>query len=90
MVLDGLRLNDTRVVDHACQHGVPGACGHEDLSAVSLDQLAVLDQVAELAGINLQMEQSVAAERERLCATRAEGYGPELRTDHALIRDLVP
>ncbi len=90
VVLHGLRLDDTRVIDHACQHRVLGACGHEDLSAVSLDKLAVLDQIAELAGVNLQMEQSIAAERERLCATRAEGYGPELRTDHALIGDLMP
>ncbi|MCY1170990.1 hypothetical protein D9M73_110830 [compost metagenome] len=44
LVVQGLGLNDTRVVDHRTQQGVCGACRQKHLAAVGLDQLAVVGQ----------------------------------------------
>ena len=89
MVLNGARLDDASVIDHAGQQFVPGACAHQHGTAVGADQAAVLAQVVQRALVHLHLHQAVALEAQRDGAASAECHGAKLCGYGALVADAV-
>ena len=88
-LLDTARLNNTRVVDHAGQHGIPGAGRQPDRAAVGIDQTAIFSQIVQGALVHLQLNQAIAGKRQRDVAARAQRHRPRPGVDRPRITDLV-
>ena len=89
VIFDRLGLHDAAIVDDAGQQRILRAGGHEHLTAVRYDQLMVRHQRSERAPVDLDVQQTVAAERERLFGAGSERNRPELGANHALVDDLL-
>ena len=88
-ILHAARLNNTRVVDHAGQHGIPGAGRQPDRAAVGIDQTTIFSQVVQRALVHLQLNQAIAGKRQRDVAARAQRHRPRPGIDRPRITDLV-
>ncbi|WP_244893933.1 hypothetical protein [Chromobacterium violaceum] len=62
MAFQGAGFDDPAIVDGAAQDAVVGACGHDDLAAVGLNQLLIFGEVVQGAFIDLDADQLVVGE----------------------------
>ena len=87
VVLDGLCLDHTGVVDRALQQIASRAGAQKHLSTVSLDQTAVLHQSVDCALVHCHIEQTITGQIQRDGISCGQRHCAQLGQNHTFIAD---
>ena len=88
LILDGLRFDNTAVVDDRRGQGIHRFGAQDNPATVSLDQLAIAGQGIERAAIRAEAGQRAIVDSDADLVARAQQHGAERGGDGALITDL--
>ncbi len=86
--IDGLSLDDASVVDRCLYQPAGRQRRHDHLSAVRLDQAAILGKRSHRTFVDGDIQQAVARHVERHGISRGQRHGAKSGGNHAFIADL--